>query len=223
MPGNCCSNGISNLAKRIPCGKKKTSPHAPFRDGYQSAEEALSSVQRVLAASHCARAQRGTGPAMTAPKRQVGGRANGVQPLFGFLAAVAVRRAMAGLRVLLLLPCLNHTSCTRAPCLSAHDSLRLRPPTICRQNCMGSIHLPTENLCWAPEQFISGDGGPLEPLFHTPREGGSKGWLSFLHVFHVCSMTKPLAPPQSVPVPVPVTVSLQRGGGGGPSYGCQPF
>ena len=65
----------------------------------------------------------------------------------------------------------------------------------------------------APEKFIWGGGGPLEPLFHPPPplEEGSKGWLSFVHVFHAYSMTKLRALSQSVPVTV--TVSLQRGGG----------
>ena len=67
-----------------------------------------------------------------------------------------------------------------------------------------------------------GGGGRLEPLFQPPLEGGSKGRLSFFHVFHAYPMTKPLAVSQSVTVTVTVTVSLQ-GGGGRPSYGCQPF
>ena len=63
----------------------------------------------------------------------------------------------------------------------------------------------------------------MAPLFQQPPPlvGGSRGRLSFFHVFHAYSMTKPLALSQSVTVTVTVTVT--QGGIGGSSSGCQPF
>ena len=67
--------------------------------------------------------------------------------------------------------------------------------------------------------YLGGWGALVAPFPKPPLEGGSKGRLSFFHVFHAF-MTKPLALSQSVTVTVTVTLG---GGGGGSSYRCQPF
>ena len=61
--------------------------------------------------------------------------------------------------------------------------------------------------------YLGGGWGALGAPFPPPPplEGGSNGWLSFFHIFHAYSMTKPLALCRSVTV----TVSLPGAGGGG--------